>query len=170
MQLIYCLILTCISRTWLLVSLNLLRNFYPKCFSWRIPDDQQDFLFSISCKIEWWVSIFLLFVYRYILCNQTNMFVSILLFLMVHNDFSINWLSCSQEEIAVEFSIPSQFQRLWLFCKRQNGTWRPVRPFSTEENNLSVRRHCSCYVLVAVLDNLCSYWFLIQFFLAELWE
>uniref|UniRef100_A0A453CK65 RING-type E3 ubiquitin transferase n=1 Tax=Aegilops tauschii subsp. strangulata TaxID=200361 RepID=A0A453CK65_AEGTS len=41
-------------------------------------------------------------------------------------------------EIAVEFSIPVQCQRLWLFCKRQNGTWRPVKPFSTEENNLSV--------------------------------
>uniref|UniRef100_A0A453CK80 Ubiquitin carboxyl-terminal hydrolase 7 ICP0-binding domain-containing protein n=1 Tax=Aegilops tauschii subsp. strangulata TaxID=200361 RepID=A0A453CK80_AEGTS len=41
-------------------------------------------------------------------------------------------------EIAVEFSIPVQCQRLWLFCKRQNGTWRPVKPFSTEENNLSM--------------------------------
>ncbi|XP_048558610.1 U-box domain-containing protein 57-like isoform X1 [Triticum urartu] len=47
-------------------------------------------------------------------------------------------MSRLKEEIAVEFSIPSQFQRLWLFCKRQNGTWRPVRPFSTEENNLSM--------------------------------
>uniref|UniRef100_A0A453CK24 Ubiquitin carboxyl-terminal hydrolase 7 ICP0-binding domain-containing protein n=1 Tax=Aegilops tauschii subsp. strangulata TaxID=200361 RepID=A0A453CK24_AEGTS len=84
------------------------------------------------------MSFYFYVVYRYILCKQTNMFLSIVLFLMVHNDFSINWLSCSQEEIAVEFSIPSQFQRLWLFCKRQNGTWRPVRPFSTEENNLSM--------------------------------
>ncbi|KAI5013905.1 hypothetical protein ZWY2020_055295 [Hordeum vulgare] len=47
-------------------------------------------------------------------------------------------ISRLKEEIAVEFSIPVQFQRLWLFCRRENGTLRPSRLFSTEENNLSV--------------------------------
>ncbi|KAF3335394.1 ubiquitin carboxyl-terminal hydrolase 13-like protein [Carex littledalei] len=35
-----------------------------------------------------------------------------------------------KEEVAKEFGIPVQFQRYWLWAKRQNHTYRPHRPLT----------------------------------------
>ncbi|XP_077226132.1 ubiquitin C-terminal hydrolase 12-like isoform X3 [Tasmannia lanceolata] len=43
-----------------------------------------------------------------------------------------------KEEVAKEFGIPVQFQRFWLWAKRQNHTYRPNRPFSHLEEAQSV--------------------------------
>lgn len=36
--------------------------------------------------------------------------------------------------MAKEFGIPVQFQRYWLWAKRQNHTYRPNRPLTTQED------------------------------------
>ncbi|KAF7131994.1 hypothetical protein RHSIM_Rhsim09G0140000 [Rhododendron simsii] len=41
--------------------------------------------------------------------------------------------SLFKEEVAKEFGIPVQFQRFWLWAKRQNHTYRPNRPLTTQE-------------------------------------
>ncbi|KAG6484795.1 hypothetical protein ZIOFF_053320 [Zingiber officinale] len=38
-----------------------------------------------------------------------------------------------KEEVAIEFGIPVQFQRFWLWAKRQNHTYRPNRPLLPQE-------------------------------------
>ncbi|XP_062188421.1 ubiquitin C-terminal hydrolase 13-like isoform X2 [Phragmites australis] len=38
-----------------------------------------------------------------------------------------------KEEVAKEFGIPTQFQRFWLWAKRQNHTYRPNRPLTPQE-------------------------------------
>ncbi|KAK4480450.1 hypothetical protein RD792_013523, partial [Penstemon davidsonii] len=38
-----------------------------------------------------------------------------------------------KEEVAKEFGIPVQFQRFWLWAKRQNHTYRPNRPLTPQE-------------------------------------
>lgn len=38
-----------------------------------------------------------------------------------------------QEEVAKEFGIPVQFQRFWVWAKRQNHTYRPNRPLTPQE-------------------------------------
>ncbi|KAJ9189312.1 hypothetical protein P3X46_000622 [Hevea brasiliensis] len=43
-----------------------------------------------------------------------------------------------KEEVAKEFGIPVQFQRFWLWAKRQNHTYRPNRPLAPLEENQSV--------------------------------
>ncbi|CAN6577224.1 unnamed protein product [Malus baccata var. baccata] len=43
-----------------------------------------------------------------------------------------------KEEVAKEFGIPVQFQRLWIWAKRQNHTYRPSRPLTPEEESQSV--------------------------------
>jgi hypothetical protein len=43
-----------------------------------------------------------------------------------------------QEEVAKEFGIPVQFQRYWLWAKRQNHTYRPNRPLTPIEETQSV--------------------------------
>lgn len=43
-----------------------------------------------------------------------------------------------QEEVAKEFGIPIQFQRFWLWAKRQNHTYRPNRPLTHLEEQQSV--------------------------------
>ncbi|XP_071724794.1 ubiquitin C-terminal hydrolase 12-like isoform X2 [Rutidosis leptorrhynchoides] len=43
-----------------------------------------------------------------------------------------------KEEVAKEFGIPVQFQRFWLWAKRQNHTYRPNRPLTLAEENQSV--------------------------------
>jgi len=43
-----------------------------------------------------------------------------------------------KEEVAKEFGIPIQFQRFWLWAKRQNHTYRPNRPLSQLEESQSV--------------------------------
>lgn len=44
--------------------------------------------------------------------------------------------------------IPTQFQRFWLWAKRQNHTYRPNRPLTPQEEALTVR--CLHYI---ALDN-----------------
>ncbi|XP_057493577.1 ubiquitin C-terminal hydrolase 13-like [Actinidia eriantha] len=43
-----------------------------------------------------------------------------------------------KEAVAKEFGIPVQFQRFWLWGKRQNHTFRPRRPLTSEEESLCV--------------------------------
>ncbi|KAG9144484.1 hypothetical protein Leryth_014518 [Lithospermum erythrorhizon] len=43
-----------------------------------------------------------------------------------------------KEEVAKEFGVPVQFQRFWLWAKRQNHTYRPNRPLTHHEENQSV--------------------------------
>ncbi|KAJ7960360.1 ubiquitin carboxyl-terminal hydrolase 12 [Quillaja saponaria] len=43
-----------------------------------------------------------------------------------------------KEEVAKEFGIPVQFQRFWLWAKRQNHTYRPNRPLTNLEETQSV--------------------------------
>ncbi|KAM7256047.1 hypothetical protein ACFE04_011788 [Oxalis oulophora] len=43
-----------------------------------------------------------------------------------------------KEEVAKELGIPVQFQRFWLWAKRQNHTYRPNRPLTQAEENQSV--------------------------------
>ncbi|XP_019245566.1 PREDICTED: ubiquitin carboxyl-terminal hydrolase 12-like isoform X2 [Nicotiana attenuata] len=43
-----------------------------------------------------------------------------------------------KEEVAKEFGIPVQFQRYWLWAKRQNHTYRPIRPLTAQEEIQSV--------------------------------
>ncbi|XP_058787289.1 ubiquitin C-terminal hydrolase 12-like isoform X2 [Vicia villosa] len=43
-----------------------------------------------------------------------------------------------KEEVAKEFGIPVQFQRFWLWAKRQNHTYRPNRPLTHIEETQTV--------------------------------
>ncbi|KAG6533565.1 hypothetical protein ZIOFF_007440 [Zingiber officinale] len=43
-----------------------------------------------------------------------------------------------REEVAKELGIPVQFQRFWLWAKRQNHTYRPNRPLLPQEEAQSV--------------------------------
>ncbi|KAI3461224.1 hypothetical protein Pfo_017887 [Paulownia fortunei] len=43
-----------------------------------------------------------------------------------------------KEEVAKEFGIPVQFQRFWLWAKRQNHTYRPNRPLTHLEEAQTV--------------------------------
>ncbi|KAK7839224.1 ubiquitin carboxyl-terminal hydrolase 12 [Quercus suber] len=43
-----------------------------------------------------------------------------------------------KEEVAKDFGIPVQFQRFWLWAKRQNHTYRPNRPLTPMEETQSV--------------------------------
>ncbi|CAA7388121.1 unnamed protein product [Spirodela intermedia] len=43
-----------------------------------------------------------------------------------------------KEEVAKEFGIPVQFQRFWLWARRQNHTYRPNRPLTPLEETQSV--------------------------------
>ncbi|EMS52242.1 Ubiquitin carboxyl-terminal hydrolase 12 [Triticum urartu] len=43
-----------------------------------------------------------------------------------------------KEEVAKELGIPTQFQRFWLWAKRQNHTYRPNRPLTPQEEALTV--------------------------------
>ncbi|XP_021296357.1 ubiquitin carboxyl-terminal hydrolase 13-like [Herrania umbratica] len=38
-----------------------------------------------------------------------------------------------KEEVAKEFGVPVQYQRFWLWAKRQNHTYRPNRPLTPQE-------------------------------------
>ncbi|KAF8395507.1 hypothetical protein HHK36_019455 [Tetracentron sinense] len=49
-----------------------------------------------------------------------------------------------QEEVAKEFGVPVQFQRFWLFAKRQNHTYRPNRPLTLQEETQSVNTFYFC--------------------------
>ncbi|KAM7265486.1 hypothetical protein ACFE04_003169 [Oxalis oulophora] len=43
-----------------------------------------------------------------------------------------------KEEVAKEFGIPVQFQRFWIWAKRQNHTYRPNRPLTAQEEAQTV--------------------------------
>ncbi|KAL7185004.1 hypothetical protein ACSBR2_027029 [Camellia fascicularis] len=43
-----------------------------------------------------------------------------------------------KEEVAKDFGVPVQFQRFWLWAKRQNHTYRPNRPLTPQEEVQSV--------------------------------
>ncbi|GLT61911.1 hypothetical protein SLA2020_345830 [Shorea laevis] len=43
-----------------------------------------------------------------------------------------------KEEVAKEFGIPVQYQRFWIWAKRQNHTYRPNRPLTAQEEAQSV--------------------------------
>ncbi|CAN4109417.1 unnamed protein product [Withania somnifera] len=43
-----------------------------------------------------------------------------------------------KEEVAKELGIPVQFQRFWIWAKRQNHTYRPNRPLTPQEELQSV--------------------------------
>ncbi|KAF1868595.1 hypothetical protein Lal_00036033 [Lupinus albus] len=47
-------------------------------------------------------------------------------------------LNLFKEEVAKEFGVPVQFQRYWLWAKRQNHTYRPNRPLMHVEEAQSV--------------------------------
>ncbi|KAJ6923886.1 ubiquitin carboxyl-terminal hydrolase 12 [Populus alba x Populus x berolinensis] len=46
--------------------------------------------------------------------------------------------SLFKEEVAKEFGIPVQFQRFWIWAKRQNHTYRPNRSLTPQEEAQSV--------------------------------
>ncbi|MCD9642665.1 ubiquitin carboxyl-terminal hydrolase 13, partial [Datura stramonium] len=46
--------------------------------------------------------------------------------------------SIFKEEVAKEFGVPVQFQRFWLWAKRQNHTYRPNRPLTHLEEAQTV--------------------------------
>lgn len=71
------------------------------------------------------------------LCIFISSFFAILLQFFV--DLQI-W--CMQEEVAKDFGIPVQFQRFWLWAKRQNHTYRPNRPLTPMEETQSVNIFC----------------------------
>lgn len=50
-----------------------------------------------------------------------------------------------QEEVAKEFGVPVQFQRFWLWAKRQNHTYRPNRPLTHLEETQTVSKFCSLF-------------------------
>ncbi|XP_047152694.1 ubiquitin C-terminal hydrolase 13-like isoform X2 [Vigna umbellata] len=43
-----------------------------------------------------------------------------------------------KDEVAKEFNVPVQFQRYWIWAKRQNHTYRPNRPLTPAEEAQSV--------------------------------
>ncbi|KAK8662166.1 hypothetical protein V6N13_091753 [Hibiscus sabdariffa] len=47
-----------------------------------------------------------------------------------------------KEEVAKEFGIPVQYQRFWLWAKRQNHTYRPHLPLTQQEEAQSVSGRC----------------------------
>lgn len=57
----------------------------------------------------------------------------------------------SQEEVAKEFGIPVQFQRFWLWAKRQNHTYRPNRTLTPQEEAQSVSVFLFVYFFCSVL-------------------
>ena len=44
----------------------------------------------------------------------------------------------SQEDVAKEFGVPVQYQRFWLWAKRQNHTYRPNRLLTSQEETQTV--------------------------------
>lgn len=86
----------------------------------------------------------------YVLLNN-----GILAFKFVH-DYTYNLLAVvsvtynikllTQEEVAREFGIPVQFQRFWLWAKRQNHTYRPNRPLTPPEEAQSVSRYLQSFL------------------------
>ncbi|KAH9699311.1 ubiquitin carboxyl-terminal hydrolase 12 [Citrus sinensis] len=69
-------------------------------------------------------------------CFRTN-----LVFLSAFDDVFISAYVFSlslYEEVAKEFGVPVQFQRFWLWAKRQNHTYRPNRPLTHLEETQTV--------------------------------
>ena len=59
-----------------------------------------------------------------------------------------------QEEVAKEFGIPVQFQRFWLWAKRQNHTYRPNRPLTQLEETQTVSDVVGVYQVYHTLMGL----------------
>ena len=56
--------------------------------------------------------------------------------------------------MAKEFGIPVQFQRFWLWAKRQNHTYRPNRPLTPQEEVQSVSIYlCNIDMLFSFFVN-----------------
>jgi hypothetical protein len=53
-----------------------------------------------------------------------------------------------QENLVEVFGTAVQFQRIWLFYKRQNGTYRPSMPLSALEERNSVSRHRESVIIL----------------------
>ncbi|KAL7613952.1 hypothetical protein Lser_V15G08133 [Lactuca serriola] len=47
-------------------------------------------------------------------------------------------IKVAPEEVAKEFGVPVQFQRFWIWAKRQNHTYRPNRPLTAQEETQSL--------------------------------
>nr|DAD37210.1 TPA_asm: hypothetical protein HUJ06_007851 [Nelumbo nucifera] len=62
------------------------------------------------------------------------------------DNHQVGLLISQREEVAKESGIPVQFQRFWLWAKRQNHTYRPNRPLTHQEEAQSVSTFC-CYLL-----------------------
>lgn len=56
-----------------------------------------------------------------------------------------------QEDVAREFNVPIQFQRYWLWAKRQNHTYRPNRPLTQIEEAQSVNSHACIEIFLFIL-------------------
>ena len=51
--------------------------------------------------------------------------------------------------VAKELGVPVQFQRFWLWAKRQNQTYRPNRPLSEQEEHQMVDFLCiGCFMIL----------------------
>lgn len=61
-----------------------------------------------------------------------------------------------QEEVAKEFGVPVQFQRFWLWAKRQNHTYRPNRPLTHAEEAQTVIFLACLEIFHIVFSLLCS--------------
>ena len=77
-----------------------------------------------NCYVK--IRIFVLFV---IFCIGKNSFLFISWFMML----------CWQVELSKEFGIPVESQIFWVWAKRQNGTYRPSRPLTWQEERAAVR-------------------------------
>ena len=67
-----------------------------------------------------------------------------------------------QEEVAKEFGVPVQFQRFWLWAKRQNHTYRPNRPLTPLEEAQSVRAFMPVISTYSICIVFYSYPFLLM--------
>lgn len=77
--------------------------------------------------------------------------IQISVFAIYAQNMHLILLSCQiQEEVAKELGIPVQYQRFWLWAKRQNHTYRPNRPLTPQEEAQSVCGFCFICLLFAL--------------------
>lgn len=73
----------------------------------------------------------------------------------------VSWYICFQDVVAKVFRIPAQFQRYWLWAKRQNHTYRPDRALTVQEEVQSVSSIWKSYISEVCSSSdlwLQSYW------------
>ncbi|CAJ1967995.1 unnamed protein product [Sphenostylis stenocarpa] len=56
----------------------------------------------------------------------------------IGNKIFFDLVDHDKEEVAKELGIPIQYQRFWLWAKRQNSTYRPNRPLTPQEEAQSM--------------------------------